>query len=279
MRSHRSQPRRHRGGRPGTGGSRSSASSRWSAPAPSAGRNSIRRRTRSGPRRRASPRSTRRCVKDQVELRYYRVDAPQSGVVGDIAVRTGDRVTPQTVITTIDENEALEAYIEVPLDRAPDLRVGLPVELLDENGKPAATNPITFVAPRVEEGTQAVLAKVLLKNAPPRMRVQQFVPRAHDLAHRAGADDPDRRGQSPQRPVLLFRGRTAGTGPGRAPACRCRSERCRGTTTWSAAASSPAIRSSCRACRRLATAPRSNPNKPRMAEGRARSRRAIKRLQ
>jgi len=111
---------------------------------------------------------------NQVELRYYRVDAPQSGVVGDIAVRPGDRVTPQTVITTIDENEALEAYIEVPLDRAPDLRVGLPVELLDENGKPAATNPITFVAPRVEEGTQAVLVKVLLKNAPPRIRVQQF---------------------------------------------------------------------------------------------------------
>ena len=110
----------------------------------------------------------------QVELRYYRVDAPQSGVVGDIAVRPGDRVTPQTVITTIDENEALEAYIEVPLDRAPDLRVGLPVELLDENGKPAATNPITFVAPRVEEGTQAVLVKVLLRNAPPRIRVQQF---------------------------------------------------------------------------------------------------------
>jgi RND family efflux transporter MFP subunit len=111
----------------------------------------------------------------QVELQYYRVEAPQAGVVGDIAIRQGDRVTPSTVITTIDQNDALEAYIEVPLERAPDLKIGLPVHLLDENGRPAATNPITYVAPRVEEGTQSILVKVLLKDAPPRMRVQQFI--------------------------------------------------------------------------------------------------------
>src|SRR3954469_24560065 len=66
---------------------------------------------------------------DRVQLRYYRVVAPQDGTVGDISVRRGDRVTDSTVITTVDENSALEAYIQVPLDRAPDLRPGLPVQL------------------------------------------------------------------------------------------------------------------------------------------------------
>src|SRR5688572_20626782 len=66
----------------------------------------------------------------RVELQYYRVNAPQSGVVGDIPVRVGDRVTTSTVITTIDDNAGLEAYIQVPLDRSPELRVGLPVQLL-----------------------------------------------------------------------------------------------------------------------------------------------------
>jgi RND family efflux transporter MFP subunit len=111
----------------------------------------------------------------QVELRYYRVDAPQAGVVGEIPIRQGDRVTNSTVITTIDANEALEAYIEVPIERAPELRVGLPVQLLDVDGKVAATNRITFVAPRVEEGTQSVLAKVALKDTPERLRTQQFI--------------------------------------------------------------------------------------------------------
>jgi RND family efflux transporter MFP subunit len=115
-------------------------------------------------------------VREQrVELQYYRVVAPQAGMIGDIAVRVGDRITPTTVITTIDSAEGLEAYIQVPLDRSPDLRVGLPVQLLDSEGKVIVTNPITFVAPRVDDRTQTVLVKSLLRDAPPAIRIQQFV--------------------------------------------------------------------------------------------------------
>jgi RND family efflux transporter MFP subunit len=111
----------------------------------------------------------------QVELQYYRVTAPQAGVVGDIPIRQGDRVTPATMITTIDDNSALEAYIQVPLDRSPDLRTGLPVQVLNADGKVAATNPITFVAPRVDDATQTVLVKSALRDVPPAVRTQQFV--------------------------------------------------------------------------------------------------------
>jgi RND family efflux transporter MFP subunit len=111
----------------------------------------------------------------RVELQYYRVNAPQGGVVGDIPVRTGDRVTQSTVITTIDEKAALEAYIQVPLDRSPDLRLGLPVQLLDSAGKIVSTSRITFVAPRVDDATQTVLVKSALQEIPPSFRVQQFV--------------------------------------------------------------------------------------------------------
>lgn len=111
----------------------------------------------------------------RVELQYYRVAAPQAGVVGDITIRPGDRVTSSTEITTIDENSALEAYIQVPLDRTPELRLGLLVEILDGEGRVAATNPISFVAPRVDDATQTVLVKSALRDAPPAIRTQQFV--------------------------------------------------------------------------------------------------------
>ena len=111
----------------------------------------------------------------RVQLRYYRLNAPQAGVIGDITIRPGDRVTSSTVITTIDDNSALEAYIQVPLDRAPELRVGLPVQLLDADGKVVATNPVSFVAPRVDDATQTVLVKSLLRQVPPQARMQQFV--------------------------------------------------------------------------------------------------------
>ena len=111
----------------------------------------------------------------RVELRFHRVVAPQAGIVGDIPIREGDRVTPATVITTIDDNTELEAYVEVPLDRSPDLRVGLPLQLLDSQGRVAVTNAITFVAPRVDDATQTVLVKSRLRDVPPSVRVQQFV--------------------------------------------------------------------------------------------------------
>ena len=111
----------------------------------------------------------------RVELQYYRVTAPRAGVVGEVVIRQGDRVTPATVITTIDQAEGLEAYINVPLERAMDLRRGLTVELLDPDGKVIAASPITFIAPRADDATQSVLVKATLGQMPPTIRVMQYV--------------------------------------------------------------------------------------------------------
>jgi RND family efflux transporter MFP subunit len=112
---------------------------------------------------------------ERVDLAFFRVTAPQPGVVGDISVRVGDRVTSATEITTIDQNDMLEAYVQVPLNRSPQLKLGLPVQLLDGDGKVLATNPITFIASRVDDATQTVLVKSLLKQVPPSVRVLQFI--------------------------------------------------------------------------------------------------------
>ncbi|OFW17487.1 MAG: hypothetical protein A3F70_10480 [Acidobacteria bacterium RIFCSPLOWO2_12_FULL_67_14] len=111
----------------------------------------------------------------QVELQYYRVTAPTAGIVGDLPIRQGDRVTPSTVITTIDQPEGLEAYINVPLEHAMDLRPGLIVELLDGQGDVIASNPITFVASRADDATQSVLVKATLRGMPPSIRIMQYV--------------------------------------------------------------------------------------------------------
>lgn len=111
----------------------------------------------------------------RVELQYYRVAAPTAGVVGDVPVRVGDRVNTSSVITTIDQLQGLEAYIAVPLEQAPDLKLGLPVELLDANGRVIARNPITFVADRADDGTQTVLVKSRLRDPPESIRVLQYV--------------------------------------------------------------------------------------------------------
>ncbi len=110
----------------------------------------------------------------RVELGYHRVLAPSAGVVGDIPVRVGDRVTRSTVLTTVDDNRSLEVYLQVPVQQAPDLSVGLPVRLVDDRGATLSTTKITFVAPSVDPATQSVLAKAAL-DTPGDLRNDQFV--------------------------------------------------------------------------------------------------------
>ena len=109
------------------------------------------------------------------QLNYYRVTAPIAGTVGDIPVNVGDRVTRSTVMTTVDENGALEVYINVPVQQAPQLKLGLPVRLVDDRGQTLATNQITFVSPTVDTATQSVLAKAQLVEGRGQFRSDQFV--------------------------------------------------------------------------------------------------------
>jgi RND family efflux transporter MFP subunit len=101
---------------------------------------------------------------EQVQLRYYKVVAPMDGVVGDVPVRMGDRVTVSTLLTTVDQPGALEAYINVPVERARNLRLGLPVELLNSAGEIVARTQITFLSPQVNPDTQSILAKADVAN-------------------------------------------------------------------------------------------------------------------
>lgn len=111
----------------------------------------------------------------KVELHYYSVSAPMDGIVGDIPVHVGDRVTVSTLLTTVNEPGALEAYIYVPADRAKDLKLGLPVRLLDDKGVPVSETQITFISPQVETDTQTVLAKAAVANARAKLRIAQQV--------------------------------------------------------------------------------------------------------
>jgi RND family efflux transporter MFP subunit len=112
---------------------------------------------------------------NEVQLDYYRITAPAHGVVGDIPVRVGDHVTPATKLTTIDENGLLEAYVSVPVEKAAQLRLGMPVELLDAGGATMGEGQVTFISPQVNEETQSILIKTVVQNTENTLRAAQFV--------------------------------------------------------------------------------------------------------
>jgi RND family efflux transporter MFP subunit len=114
-----------------------------------------------------------RLQQERVTLRYYQVEAPAAGIVGDIPVRVGTRVTSDTVLTTIDQNQALEIYVPVPVGRAADLKLGLPLVLFEGENEIARTQ-VSFISPRVDDQTQSVLVKGRLARGDA-LRTAQFV--------------------------------------------------------------------------------------------------------
>ena len=111
-----------------------------------------------------------------VELQYYRIGAPFAGTVGDIPVKVGDLVTPATLLTTIDDpNNALEAYVSVPVEESARIHPGLEVKVIDASESVVDHGKVSFVSPRIDPSTQSILVKVELEEKRHELRTAQFL--------------------------------------------------------------------------------------------------------
>ncbi len=109
------------------------------------------------------------------QLSYYRITAPFDGIVGDIPVHVGDYVTSTTMLTTVDENRDLEAYIYIPTERAAQLHTGIAVDILNSAEQPVEHTTIDFLSPEVDNGLQSILAKAPVRSGAMLLRTAQLV--------------------------------------------------------------------------------------------------------
>jgi len=93
------------------------------------------------------------------QLGYYHIAAPFDGIVGDVPVHLGDYVSSSAMLTTVDENRDLEAYIYIPTERVTQIRKGLQVVILDNQENLLERTAIDFVSPQVDNNLQGILAK------------------------------------------------------------------------------------------------------------------------
>jgi RND family efflux transporter MFP subunit len=112
----------------------------------------------------------------QVQLRYYTISAPTSGIVADVPARVGMQVSTSTLLTTIEQNDVLEVYVSVPVERSGDLKMGLPIKVMSSDGKDTlATTTVGFISPSVDDATQSILVKGTVRNSDGKLRSSQFV--------------------------------------------------------------------------------------------------------
>ena len=168
----------------------------------------------------------------QVQLRYFTVAAPTAGIVGDVPVRVGNQVTTQTVLTTIDQNDTLEVYVSVPIERAPALEAGLPIQILEQRRRRALwrRRPSTSSRRTWTTRRSRCWSRARCRTRTATLRVVAVRARADRLEDRRRAGRAGDRGAPHQRPVLRVRRRGRGRQAGRRNSARSRSVRSSATT-------------------------------------------------
>ncbi|MEH2124370.1 efflux RND transporter periplasmic adaptor subunit [Nostoc sp.] len=104
-----------------------------------------------------------------------KITAPFSGTVGNIPVKVGDLVNTSTPLVNITQNRPLEVNISVPLQQGPQLRKGMPVEVMNTQGQKLGRSRIFFIAPNASNETQTILIKALFDNTNSQLRADQLV--------------------------------------------------------------------------------------------------------
>ncbi|MBN4000361.1 efflux RND transporter periplasmic adaptor subunit [Nostoc sp. LPT] len=104
-----------------------------------------------------------------------KITAPFSGTVGNIPVKVGDIVNTSTPLVHITQNRPLEVNISVPLQQGPQLRKGMPVEVMNTQGQKLGRSRIFFIAPNASNETQTILIKALFDNTNGQLRADQLV--------------------------------------------------------------------------------------------------------
>jgi RND family efflux transporter MFP subunit len=112
---------------------------------------------------------------DVARLRETQLRAPIDGRVGDLAFKLGDFVRPDDAIAEIIDNRTLELRLSVPLERAPQLRPGLPVQISTPQGRVLGTGQVSFISPTADNESQTVLVKVAIPNRDGQLLDGQFV--------------------------------------------------------------------------------------------------------
>ncbi|MGA7318695.1 MAG: efflux RND transporter periplasmic adaptor subunit [Silvibacterium sp.] len=114
-------------------------------------------------------------ISQEKQLEYYKIRSPFDGIVGDIPVHVGDYVSGPTLLSTVDENRDLEAYIYIPTERAAQVRSGLGVDVLDNSGQLIEHTSIDFISPQVDNQLQGILAKAPVHSTQAMLRAAQLV--------------------------------------------------------------------------------------------------------
>lgn len=120
-------------------------------------------------------RTRQQAAEQEARLGFYEINAPFSGMVGDVPVNVGDFVDSQTLLATVSQSQPLEVLIQIPIDRLSQVRIGTRIELQTQENEPIGVIPVSFISPQTDAETQTITIKGIYANAENQLRTDQLV--------------------------------------------------------------------------------------------------------
>ncbi|HET6630589.1 MAG TPA: efflux RND transporter periplasmic adaptor subunit [Woeseiaceae bacterium] len=107
----------------------------------------------------------------RIALDYRTIEAPFSGYVGITDIDPGDRVNPDTMITTLDDRSSLLVSFEVPETLIGRLTTQDDVEIATWNSRePTAFGEVVDIGSRIDPLTRTFVARALVDNKDDELR-------------------------------------------------------------------------------------------------------------
>ncbi len=112
----------------------------------------------------------------EVRLAKSAIVAPFDGIAGGRTLSVGDYVSPQSLITTVDDLGRLKVEMEVPERYLPNLLPGASFAMRVATSAPGeqVKGEVYFVAPRINETTRATQVKGHVNDPPPYLKPGMF---------------------------------------------------------------------------------------------------------
>jgi membrane fusion protein (multidrug efflux system) len=111
----------------------------------------------------------------QRKLDDYELKAPFAGVLGERIIDPGNYVKPGTHLVTLMKTDPVEVTFGVPDRHGPRLATGMAVAVTVAGSRQNAAGVLSFINPKVDQGTRMLNLKATIPNARGRLRPGQFV--------------------------------------------------------------------------------------------------------
>ncbi len=99
------------------------------------------------------------------ELERNTIVAPIDGTVASFdQKKVGDIINSGEPLTTITNDRAFEVNVNIPTEYQSQLRLGLPVEIIKQDGSDGVKGKVTYIAPLADQNTQSIHTKFTFNN-------------------------------------------------------------------------------------------------------------------